>query len=163
MRLLTLIRHAKSSWKEVGQGDYERPLNRRGERDAPRMGRRLAAWPERPQRVIASPAARAARTASLLVASAGLDAALGFDRRLYLAGSSELLAFVRELPDALQHVALVGHNPGLTDFANALADAGIENIPTCGVVRLELEVERWSEAAPGCARLLEFDSPKQPA
>jgi phosphohistidine phosphatase len=161
VKLLTLIRHAKSSWKHAGLDDFDRPLNRRGERDAPVMGRRLASVAPLPERVIASPAVRAARTAELIAEETGLLDAIVFERALYLATPGRMLGVVQDLDDAFGHVALVSHNPGTTEFANDLADVRIDNVPTCGIVRLELEVDHWRDAAPGCARLLDFDYPKK--
>ncbi len=161
MKLLTLIRHAKSSWRDPGLDDFDRPLNRRGERDAPVMGGRLAAVDPPPERFVSSPAARARRTAEVIAAAVDTDAAPVFERALYLASPGRMLGVVQDLDDALDHVAVVAHNPGTTEFANALADVRIDNVPTCGIVRLELDVASWRDAAPGCARLLDFDYPKR--
>ena len=163
-RLLTLLRHAKSSWKDVTLGDFERPLNRRGERDAPEMGRRLAALGFAPDLIVASPAERALRTARTLAREIGYPVArIRFEESLYGATPETLLAEIRALDDALGHVAIVGHNPGLTELHNALAAPGIDNIPTCGVVRLELGVGSWKRVTRRCATLLDFDYPKRPA
>ncbi len=160
MKLLTLIRHAKSSWSQPELDDFERPLNRRGERDAPKMGKRLAALEPHPDRFVSSPAVRARRTAEV-IADAVSGAAPELVDSLYLASPGRMLGVVHDLDDALEHVALVAHNPGTTEFANALADIRIDNVPTCGVVRLELAVDHWRDTAFGCARLLDFDFPKK--
>lgn len=161
MKLLTLVRHAKSSWKDSGLSDLERPLNRRGERDAPLMGRRFAGVEPRPDLLLSSPAARAKRTAEVIAAEAGLGNGLVFEEALYLASPGRMLSLVQGQDDAVGHLALVGHNPGMTALANILTHARIQNVPTCGIVRLELEVEHWRDAAPGRARLLDFDYPKK--
>ena len=111
--------------------------------------------------MLASPAARAKRTAELIASAAGIDDVLAFDKALYLASPGQMLSLIQDQDDSLGHLALVGHNPGTTDLANMLGDAGIPNVPTCGIVRLELEVEHWRDAAPGRARLLDFDYPKK--
>lgn len=161
MKWLSLVRHAKSSWKDEELTDFERPLNARGERDAPRMARRFAAASPRPDLVLASPAERARRTAQVIAAQAGLVDALEFERALYLATPGQMLGLAQEQDDAVGHLVLVGHNPGLTALVDLLARAGIQNVPTCGIVRLELDVEHWRDAAPGCARLVDFDYPKK--
>ena len=162
MKRLTLVRHAKSSHKDPGLGDFDRPLGARGRRDAPRMGKRMARADARPDLIVSSPAVRAARTAEAIAGPLGVPASrIVYERELYLADTAQMLEVVRALDDAASHVVLVGHNPGITDFANALAEADIENVPTCGVVRLELDVERWSEVAFGGAALGEFDYPKR--
>ena len=156
-----MIRHAKSSWAEPDLGDFERPLNRRGERDAPQMGRRFAAVEPLADRLLASPALRAKRTALLIAREAGLCERLHFERALYLASPGEMLGLAQEQGDDVQHLALVAHNPGTTALANLLADANIQNVPTCGIVRIELDIEHWRDAAPGRGRLLDFDYPKK--
>jgi phosphohistidine phosphatase len=163
MKLLTLIRHAKSSWADGDLSDFERPLNARGERDAPVMGKRLAAVVPPPDLVLASPAARARRTAELIAAEAGLEASLSFEQTLYLASPDQMLGVAQDQDDSISHLVLVSHNPGTTDLANILADANIQNVPTCGTVRMQLEVDRWRDAAPGRARVLAFDYPKKGA
>lgn len=162
MRRLTLIRHAKSSHQDPGLDDFDRPLNARGRRDAPEMGRRLAAANARPDLIVSSPAERAARTSEAIAEPLGYAASrIVFDRALYLASSGGMLEVTRALDDGSPHAALVGHNPGLTEFVNVLSDAAIENVPTSGIVRLELDVDHWREAGPGCAKLIDFDYPKR--
>ena len=164
MKRLSLLCHAKSSWKQPELADIERPLNARGKRDAPVMGERLAAAGFRPDLLVTSPARRAARTASRIARAIGYpEDAIRIDREVYFADAAELLRRVRALPPELGHVAIVGHNPSLTEIANTLAGAAIANVPTCGVVRLELDVDAWSEARPRCARVIDFDYPKREA
>lgn len=164
MKRLTLVRHAKSSWKDASLSDFERPLNARGERDAPRMGARLAAAGFRPERLVSSPARRARATAQSLAAAIGYpEGEIVFEPQLYDATPDALLAVIRALPADAAHVALVAHNPGLTDLSNRLSDVHIDDIPTTGVVQLELAVEAWERVEPRCGRLLDFDYPKRPA
>jgi len=164
LKRLSLIRHAKSSWKDAGIGDFDRPLNARGERDAPRMGRRIAASGERPELFVSSPAQRAARTAELIVRELGKRAPrLELERALYLASPEQMLELIRGLEAAVRHAALVGHNPGTTELVELLSGAEVGNVPTCGVVRLRLGIEAWSEAGPGCAEVEDFDYPKREA
>lgn len=160
MRELTLVRHAKSSWKDAGQQDFDRPLNKRGERDAPAMGRRLLAWPSRPTLVVASPARRAEQTLEALVAEWQPPPAVVWEPELYLASAERLLDAVRALDPAHAHAALLGHNPGLSDFAHRFSDTRIDDLPTCGVLRLRLEVAEWRDARWGCAALEDFVTPK---
>jgi phosphohistidine phosphatase len=161
MKLLTLIRHAKSSWKDIELADHERPLNKRGKRDAPEMGHRLAAIDFAPDLVISSHARRARSTAKTIIAELRLAPKLRIEPRVYLSGTNELLQLIHELDEELHHVALVGHNPDFTDLSSILGRADIENVPTCGVVRLELDVATWREVDRGCGRLIDFDYPKR--
>jgi phosphohistidine phosphatase len=78
-----------------------------------------------------------------------------------MAAPGQLLAALQALDDGVAHAALVGHNPGLSELAELLTDAGIGDIPTCGIVTIELDVERWRDAVPGCGRALDFDYPKR--
>jgi len=162
-RRLTLVRHAKSSWKEAELGDFDRPLNSRGKRDAPEMAKRLAENLVLPELIISSPAKRAKKTlAAVTEALRQPEETVELDEEIYGASLSTLLSLVRSLPGDARHVMLVGHNPGLTELADTLlAKGSIINIPTSGVVRLELSSPEWAGAGPGTARLVEFDYPKK--
>jgi phosphohistidine phosphatase len=161
MKTLTLVRHAKSSWDHPGLTDFERPLNQRGIRDAPRMGSRLAARNEPPQSIISSPAVRALTTAKVIASALGYRAAgIIADERLFHAYSEQLLDVIRGFDASLRHVMLVGHNPGLTNLVEQLAQAGIANIPTCGIVVIDFSIDHWRDLSDGAGELLLFDYPK---
>ena len=105
-------------------------------------------------------------THELLTALATLDVGpcridLGKMASLYFAGSGMFLKAASLLDDDCAEAMLVGHNPAITDFANLLANAGIENIPTCGLVKMTLDIDDWSDIEPGSATLVEFDYPKK--
>jgi phosphohistidine phosphatase len=162
MKLLSLVRHAKSSWKDASLGDFERPLNKRGRRDAPRMGQRFASVEPAPDLILSSPAERAAHTARVIAEEIGYAVEqIRLEKRLYLATSAEMIGVVQELDDRLGHIALVAHNPGLTALCGVLARANIDNVPTCGIVRMQLEIDAWRDTEQGCATLLDFDYPKR--
>jgi len=162
MKRLTLVRHAKSSWKDAALADLDRPLNGRGKRDAPRMGAHLATQGFRPDIILSSPARRARKTAQLLAAAIpGAAGRILFDPALYEASAAELLERVRALDQAWQHVMLIGHNPGLTDFANLLTAVGIDNLPTCGVLALDLAIDSWPAATAGCGHTIFCLAPKE--
>ncbi len=162
MKHLTLIRHAKSSWQDSGLSDFERPLNERGRRDAPIMGQRLEAVGFRPDRLVSSSAKRALETAQTIAREIDYPTSqIETVEALYGATSSQLLEAVQQFDPQFQHVALVSHNPGLTDLCNLLSESLIDNLPTCAVVRLKLHTESWSGTAPGCASQLDLDFPKR--
>lgn len=162
MKRLTLIRHAKSSWKEQGLADFDRPLNDRGKRDAPLMGRRLAARGRVPDLVICSPARRAVATIKRIAREAGFPShRIVEDERVYLAGADELHRIVKEIADSHDDVVLCGHNPGLTEFSNLISSQVIDNIPTCGVVSIAFRLDSWMDVVPGSGELLCFDYPKR--
>jgi len=161
MKTLILARHAKSSWKDPGQSDHDRPLNKRGRHDAPRMAAHLAAnWPA-PQAMVTSTARRARDTTAAL--AEGFCYPAGAIRelpRLYLADAATLLDVARNLPDGEDTVLLVGHNPGMTDFVNRLCNAGLDNLPSCGVARIVFDVTTWTDLQPGGGRLAALEVPK---
>lgn len=158
--ILYLVRHAKSSWNERGLEDHARPLNQRGRDDAPRIFQRLRGASPPPRLIVSSDAERAAATAQLLYEALDADSVqLNFDARLYHAGVERIVAIARGLPDAIETAALVGHNPGLTYAANALAgNLELDNLPTCGVVGIHFDVPHWAELTTGT--LCYFDYPK---
>lgn len=162
MKQLTLIRHAKSSWSQVGLDDAARPLNGRGKRDARKMGKRLAAIGFMPDKIIASPAKRARTTANRLCKEIGYPKShIELEEDIYHATLADLLQIVRELDDVLEHVALVGHNPGFSDLSGLLSQEYIGDLPTCSIVRLQLDISSWQAADSKCGSLLEFDFPKR--
>jgi phosphohistidine phosphatase len=159
---LFICRHAKSSWSDATLSDFERPLNKRGERDAPEMGRRLAQRGIRPDLIMASPAVRALQTAHHYAN----QLACSPDRLLtnplqYAATARQLIALLQETAPEVQTLILVGHNPESTELANILGGLNIDNIPTSGIVGLSLALSSWQKLAPGMGKLLFFDYPKQ--
>ncbi len=161
MRLLTLVRHAKSSWETPGLEDFDRPLNPRGQRDAPAMARRLRLQGARPDRLGSSPALRAISTARSFAEVLGMDAAQILLRpQIYEASPQTLLKVLQKLDDADQHVMLFGHNPGFSQLAHLLARCSFDELPTCGIAQLEVAAKSWQEVTPDCARVLGFLYPK---
>jgi phosphohistidine phosphatase len=161
MKTLILIRHAKSSWKHPGLPDRLRPLNKRGQRDAPVMGERLAKREIEPDSIISSPATRAMLTAETIAREIGYpEDDIRVDERLYGASAFELIEIIQELDDAADCVMFLGHNPGLTDLANDLG-CDIDNVVTCGVVELEFDVDSWRHIGNVDPVRIDFDYPKK--
>ena len=161
MKKLILIRHAKSSWQSTATSDFDRPLNDRGKEDAPRMGEYLASLDLKPDQFYASSAVRAAYTARLIAKAMDFDPeAIVADRRLYLADVAHMQSIMREFSDNWECVFLMGHNPTLTDCANALANDELENIPTCGIYGIELNIDSWRKLRNGVGKRLFFQAPK---
>lgn len=162
MKTLYLFRHAKSSWDNPDLDDYHRPLNSRGEKDAPKMGKRLRRAGVNPNLICSSTAARAITTARLAAEEMDYPAtSIREEKRLYHAGPDELLNLLRSLNDSLDTVMLVGHNPGLTEFANSLLDEEIDNIPTAGIVGARLAVNSWKDVKWGCGKMMMNEYPKK--
>jgi phosphohistidine phosphatase len=161
MKTLILIRHAKSSWDNFDLSDFDRPLNNRGLRDAPRMGKRLKEKDLAPELVISSPANRALTTCTIISETIGFPTErIQKDKAIYHADEDQLLSIVQNLPDFADQVMLYGHNPGFTDFANHLTKSHIDNIPTCGIVACQLNITTWKEVKWGAGKLLFYDFPK---
>jgi len=160
MKKLWLVRHAKSSWKRPDMDDFDRPLNKRGMRDAPEMGKYLAKQGIFPRAVVTSPAKRARDTTAAL-ASAMYVRSSGIveDRRIYAASISILLDVIRGWDDAWDKVMMVGHNPGIAEITAVLTQMET-NVPTCTVMELGLDVIGWNNVVPGCGTLRFRITPK---
>ena len=142
--------------------DHARPLNERGEKDAPRMGKRLRKRKPQPTIIISSSAVRAEATATILAEEIGFPTSeLKIDERLYGAEPKHVISNIRELDDAIDCVMLVGHNPTFTDLINALSVSQIENVPTCGMAVLRFPTDTWSKIGQVQGELLDFDYPKK--
>ncbi|MDH3847278.1 MAG: histidine phosphatase family protein [Gammaproteobacteria bacterium] len=164
MKTLTLVRHAKSSWKDTSLADRDRPLNKRGKRDAPEMGRRIVAAGIRPSLIVSSPAVRAWTTAKVIANAIGYPREfLQRDNTLYLASVNGILDVIASQDVGFNNLMLVGHNPGFTDFANYLVPGLTNNLPTSGVVSVELDTDEWALYDRPDTQLLLYDFPKNPA
>mgnify|MGYP001812545662 FL=1 len=162
MKSLTIVRHAKSSWKHHGLSDRERPLNKRGERDAPVMAGRVAETGIRPSQIISSPAVRAWTTAKVFARELGYPAEfLQREDGLYLASLDNLLDVVATQDPGFNHLMLFGHNPGLTDLVNYLVPGLTSNLPTSGVVSVNLETDDWMLYDRPPTELVLHDYPKK--
>lgn len=162
MKRLYLVRHAKSSWKHPDLSDFDRPLNKRGKRDAPLMGEYLKKNHVTPELIISSPAKRALKTAKIIAKKIGFSSKnIVTDQSIYLADVPTLLTTIRQMEDSLKTVMLFGHNPGLTLLANYLTGQQIENIPTCGIFCVDFGVNSWREVEAGGGSVVFFHYPKK--
>ena len=162
MKTLTLVRHAKSSWKDNSLTDRDRPLNKRGRRDAPIMGKRISEAGIRPSLIVCSPAVRAWTTAKAVANEIGYP--LEFLQRedsLYLASLDDLLDVVFSQETGFNSLMVIGHNPGLTTFANYLSPGVTNNVPTAGVVSVTFDREDWNLYERPETELVTFDYPKK--
>ena len=142
--------------------DRERPLNKRGNRDAPVMGKRVADAGIRPSQIISSPAVRAWTTAKIFAKELGYPTEfLQREDGLYLASLDNLLDVVATQDNGFNNLMLFGHNPGLTDFVNYLVPGLTNNLPTAGVVSVDLDCDDWMLYDRPQAELLLHDYPKK--
>ena len=162
MKILLLIRHAKSSWSDADKSDFDRPLNARGLKDADEMPIRLLSRISSIDAFISSPAKRAKATAEKFAAAykAGKEKIL-FAEGLYLAHESFFYELVSDTSDSFNTIAVFSHNPGITEFANTLTqDIKTDNIPTCGIFAVKSAVDKWKDFGAARKELLFYDYPK---
>jgi phosphohistidine phosphatase len=178
MKTLGLFRHAKSDWGDARARDFDRPLNKRGRKGALVMGQHIRDYGQKWNRILASPAVRAAETIEVATVGAGRGNggggrakgfAVNWDRRIYLASSAVLIDLLREQDDALDAILMVGHNPGLEDLifdlvpddgTSPLRDLVEVKFPTASFAVLQLDVAHWSEVRENCARLVHLTRPR---
>jgi phosphohistidine phosphatase len=161
MKTLLIVRHAKSSWKAPRLTDHHRPLNKRGKKAAPEMGRRLKKRGVIPDAIVSSDARRAMDTAVPIAETLGLsNTAIHQEPELYHAGSDHILDIVRQFPDQWNQVMVVGHNPGFTELANLFYPSHIANLPTAGVVELRFNASSWKRIHRDNLAASSFDFPK---
>ena len=162
MKTLILIRHGKSSWADITLPDKDRPLSPRGERAAPKMGKRLAKRDVRPDLILSSPAMRALATAEIIARKLDYKRKhIVVDDRLYGGDADDLLVVIYELRDKLDRVMLFGHNPELTELARRLSSK-ITHMPTCAVAEFRFDAKSWSNIDKVKPTKVAFDYPKKP-
>lgn len=162
MKTLYLIRHAKSDWSNPLQSDFDRPLNKRGDKDAPFMGSILAKAHVHPDLILSSPAARAKKTVVEIAKQINYNTHLiRYDETLYEADIMTIEHVVKSIPPTKKTVFILGHNPGLTEFAKYISGYFIENIPTCGIVCVKLKEDDWKSIGKNSTLFVSFDYPKK--
>ncbi|PYS82450.1 MAG: hypothetical protein DMF67_12880 [Acidobacteria bacterium] len=160
MKRLLLMRHAKSSWGDGSLADFDRPLNERGLKAAPLVGRFMRKQKLRPDLILCSPAERARQTVSLVVEAAGLGVPLRYDERIYEATSARLVEVVSQIEEDAGEAMLVGHNPGLEVLLERLTGES-RRMPTAALARVALDVEKWSKVHDGAGRVELFVKPRE--
>ena len=156
-KTVLILRHAKSSWKDMTLRDRERPLNGRGERDAPEMGKRLKKLGYKPDLILSSPAVRAIETARKAAGEIGYEEKIIEDEALYMAEVSDYLAVMAGVDESVTHLMIVSHNPGSEELFTFLCGEGVPKFPTAAYALIEMQ-GCWSDLC--CGKLLRFDYPK---
>jgi phosphohistidine phosphatase len=161
MKSVLIIRHAKSSWDNFSLPDFDRPLNDRGKQDAPKMAKRLLEKEIDIDAFISSPAKRARKTATLF--------AVEFKRRkedvilipeLYHPAPPAFYTAIAQAPKKAHCIAVFSHNPGITEFVNGLTDIRIDDMPTCAIFAIKVDISSWADFAAGSKTFWFFDYPK---
>jgi phosphohistidine phosphatase len=164
MRTLLVLRHAKSSWKETALDDHERPLNKRGRRDGPRIGKLVREHGLTPDVIISSDAVRARLTAEAVAETAGYAGEIRFEGALYAASPADILAVLRTVTmTTARTVMIVGHNPGLEELVARLTGEQ-PDLPTAALAQIVLPIDRWRDLKESTrGRLLGHWRPKESA
>jgi len=166
VKTLRILRHAKSSWEDVGHGDHDRPLAPRGQRAAKKLAKHLRRQKLPAVTVLCSSATRARETLALIAPALGPHSKLLIEDGLYAASAEELLDRLRRVPEPAESVMVIGHNPGLQDLALTLAANGakrsraMEDFPTGALATLQIDVARWRDLGPGDAEIVDYVVPR---
>ena len=163
MKTIILVRHAKSSWKDLSLDDLDRPLNKRGKRDAPFMGEKLKEMEIMPDLILSSPAKRAKKTAIAIAKAIGYPKKkITYDNNMYHASAWYLLEMVRNQDNKNETIMLFGHNPDFNIFADMLLKQNpVYNIVTTGVYCIRFDVNKWEKVQEGKGEAVFFDYPKR--
>lgn len=161
MKKLFIIRHAKSSWSDTTLDDINRPLNKRGLKDAPFMAKLLYDKNVIPDLIISSPSLRTKLTLKFFMDELNYDKEIIYKEEIYEAPMENIFEVVKNIDYSFETVFLFGHNPGLNEFVNFICDANIENIPTCGIVELEFDIDSWENISIKNSKLNSFEYPKK--
>ena len=144
MKTLLVLRHAKSSWSDPARDDHERPLNKRGRRDAPRMGELVREYGLIPDVLISSDAVRARLTAEAVAEAARFTGEILLDPHLYIACPTDILSLLRTVPENAETVMIVGHNPGLEELVEQLTGER-QDLPTAALAQIALPIDQWRD------------------
>lgn len=163
MKELFIVRHGKSSWDIEGLSDMDRPLKERGIHDGYTMAKRFLQKNIRPQLIISSPAIRAFHSATIFARVLEYPYAdIIIHEGLYFAGTHQVLKLLSNIHNDMNKLMIFGHNPTFTDLANLFTGNKIDNIPTTGVVHIQVNSKKWSEFNKSDILNWDFDYPKKP-
>ena len=160
MKNLYLIRHAKSDWSDMSKSDFERGLNKRGEKAIFTMADALLENGVMPDLIVSSSAKRAKLTARGLANEIRYSGKIKYLDELYMAEPLEIVTIIKKIKDKYDNVFIVGHNPETTELTDLMLDEYIDNVPTLGIVAFELPIQQWQKFKPEKARFDFFIYPK---
>ena len=161
MKTIVICRHAKSDWS-FDLPDFKRPLNSRGTKDAPRMGKLLKGYGFMPDLILSSSAERAKQTAELVAENMGYDPSrIKYNRSIYDEGTGNVISLLQVLPESVDSVMVFGHNPTQEGVVRFLLDmGGAVTMPTCAMACMELSISSWKNLSPNWVNLKWFLIPR---
>ncbi len=160
MKNLYLIRHAKSDWSDKGKNDFDRGLNKRGKKAILIMSNVLKKKKIMPDLILCSSAKRTELTTKGLAIEIGYTGSIKYIDSLYMAEPEEVISLIQDIDDKYNTVFIVGHNPETTELSYMITNAFIDNIPTLGIVCIELPIDNWKNMNIGEGKLKFFIYPK---
>lgn len=160
MKYLTICRHAKASWPEVSQKDFDRTLNSRGKSNALEMGKFLFKQNLQPDYLLSSSAIRAQETAEIIAKELRLSSDISLEPQIYEATVADLQSVIETLPDDKSDVMLFGHNPSLESLCNYIHSGSITTLTTCNIAQYQLDIEQWKDFGFSCGKLTLLTTPK---
>ena len=157
---LFLVRHAKSSWDETQLNDFDRPLSKRGKRNAPKMAIHLKDGNYTINEFVSSPALRARQTAELMLEEMSINKkSIRVEDDLYHGYIDDFLNVLKRC--RRNSIVIFGHNPGIQSFSQWLCSEPNNNFPTCGVAQIQILIQNWTKLRANCGKLISFDYPKK--
>ena len=160
MKKLIIIRHSKSSWKDLSLGDFHRPLNKRGKTDGPIMANFLSSKINKICFLHSSSSVRTFETSKFFIDRIKFNK-IKYDDSLYHSSSFSILNLIRNYSDNFSSVAIIAHNPGLTNLINELTNIYIDNLPTTGIAEIDFNCLKWNDISLKNSNLIEIKFPKQ--
>ncbi len=160
MKKLIIIRHSKSSWKDLSLGDFHRPLNKRGKTDGPIMANFLSSKINKICFLHSSSSVRTFETSKFFIDRIKFDQ-IKYDDSLYHSSSFSILNLIRNYSDKFSSVAIIAHNPGLTNLINELTNIDLDNLPTTGIAEIDFNCIKWNDISLNNGNLIQIKFPKQ--
>ncbi len=160
MKKLIIIRHSKSSWKDLSLGDFHRPLNKRGKTDGPIMANFLSSKINKICFLHSSSSVRTFETSKFFIDRIKFDL-IKYDDSLYHSSSFSILNLIRNYSDNFSSVAIIAHNPGLTNLINELTNIDLDNLPTTGIAEIDFNCIKWNDISLNNGNLIQIKFPKQ--
>ncbi len=162
MKQFFIVRHAKSSWSDLNLKDIDRPLNKRGIHDAPKMAEYLKEMNDAEiEYIVSSPANRALSTAKIFHGLYEIQSEIDIDLGLYHASTDDLIDIIHQFPEEYSKIAIFGHNPGFTYLVNHFSNGHLDNLPTCGIAQFESNAKTWSQVFPDNCKMMKLLFPKK--